>query len=187
MKMRGSAYRAGDGIREFLVFSFQFLVNDLVMAGRGTVKAGMLAALAGVLCFISACSPLPPLPAQMELESYTPISYPELLIPRTSKLQPGQKIKVPAYFWQYLTYDPAMVRNYAHLLRQPREWHKLEWFATYGTRDMQGYFDLAALDPALVRDYQPRRLDHIMIYGELAALGPGLYLRVHRIERIEED
>ncbi|MBI4794930.1 MAG: hypothetical protein HY790_03670 [Deltaproteobacteria bacterium] len=73
------------------------------------------------------------------------------------------------------------------MLRHPLSWPYLEWFATYGTSDMQGYYDLAALDPSLVKANKPRRLDHIMIYGELASLGPGLYLRVHRIERIEED
>lgn len=145
------------------------------------------AVLAGLVLGVAACGTLPPLPAQFEAESYAPVTYQELAAPGATKLQAGQKIKVPAYFWQYLDYDPAMVRNYLDMARYPLKWYKLEWFATYGTADMQSYYDLAALDSSVVRAYQPRRLDHIMIYGQLASLGPGLYLRVHRIERIEED
>jgi len=156
--------------------------------GRGwKAKRRILTALACMVLCLAACGQLPPLPAQVEAESYAPITYQELLSPRTANLQAGQKIKVPAYYWQYLTYDPAMVRNYLDHLRHPLSWYKLQWFATYGTSDMQGYYDLAALDPSLEKKYKPRRLDHIMIYGELASLGPGLYLRVHRIEKIEEE
>ncbi|MFZ5450751.1 MAG: hypothetical protein ACOZF2_02585 [Thermodesulfobacteriota bacterium] len=176
MKIRGSAYRGG------------LWVKKATAGGRGKVKRGLGAALVGfALLAVAACGTLPPLPAHFEGESYTPITYQELVAPRVSKLQAGQKIKVPAYFWQYLDYDPAMIRNYLDLLRYPLKWYKLDWFATYGNSDMQGYYDRAALDASQVRAYQPRRLDHIMIYGELASLGPGLYLRVHRIERIEED
>jgi hypothetical protein len=146
-----------------------------------------VALLAGLLWLLAACGQLPPLPAQVELETYAPITYEELLAPETAKLQAGQKIKVPAYYWQYLTYDPALVRNYLDMIRYPFSWYKLQWFATYGTPEMRGYFDLAALDPSQKRTYELHRLDHIMIYGELASLGPGLYLRVHRIDKIEED
>ncbi|MBI4643499.1 MAG: hypothetical protein HY743_07155 [Deltaproteobacteria bacterium] len=162
-------------------------VKDIPLWSRSRLREGIWAALAGVVLWVAACGQLPPLPAQVDLESYAPITYQELLAPGTAKLQAGQKIKVSAYFWQYLTYDPAMVHNYLDMLRHPLSWYRLEWFATYGTSDMQGYYDLAALDPSLVKANKPRRLDHIMIYGELASLGPGLYLRVHRIERIEED
>jgi hypothetical protein len=162
-------------------------IKDIPIAGRSKFVRGICAALAGVALWVAACGQLPPLPAQVEAESYAPITYQELLAPGTANLQAGRKIKVPAYFWQYLTYDPAMVRNYLDMLRHPLSWPQLEWFATYGSPDLRGYYDLAALDPSLVKVKQPRRLDHIMIYGELASLGPGLYLRVHRIERIEED
>ncbi|MDD5642028.1 MAG: hypothetical protein PHX53_10285 [Syntrophales bacterium] len=143
--------------------------------------------LAGLILAAAACGTLPPMPAHFQAESYTLITYQDLMAPRGTKLQAGQKIKVPAYFWQYLDYDPAMVRYGLDLLKYPLKWYKLKWFATYGTPDLQGYYDLAALDRSQARAYQPRRLDHIMIYGELASLGPGLYLRVHRIEKIEED
>lgn len=176
MKKWGSIYQGGFGGKD-------------AVAGDGSrVKRGLAAVvLAGLVLAVAACGKLPPLPAHFQAESYTPISYQELVALRASKLQAGQKVKVPAYFWQYLDYDPAMLRNYADMLRYPLKWYHLEWFATYGTSDMQGYYDRAALAPSLVLAFKPRRLDHIMIYGEMASLGPGLYLRVHRIERIEED
>jgi hypothetical protein len=155
---------------------------------RRTGAGGSLTALlAGLVWLVAACGQLPPLPAQVELQSYTPITYQELLAPDAAKLAAGQKIKVPAYYWQFLTYDPAMVRYLLDTLRHPLSWYKLQWFATYGTPDLQGYFDLAAMDPAQKKTYGLHRLDHIMIYGELASLGPGLYLRVHQIAKIEED
>jgi hypothetical protein len=146
-----------------------------------------MALLTGLVWLVAACGQLPPLPTQVELETYAPISYEELLGPGTGKLQAGQKIKVPAYYWQFLTYDPALVRDYLDMIRHPLSWYKLQWFATYGTPDLRGYFDLAALDPSQKRTYELKRLDHVMIYGELASLGPGLYLRVHHIAKIEED
>ena len=158
-----------------------------VPAGTWSRAGGGLALLAGILLLLAACGQLPPLPAQVEPEGYTPITYQELLAPGAAKLQAGQRIKVPAYFWEFLSYDPAMVRYYLDLLRHPLSWYKLQWFATYGTPDMQGYFDLAALDPSQKKVYRLHRLDHLMIYGELASLGPGFYLRVHHLERIEEN
>jgi len=153
-------------------------------AGGGV---GLAALLAGLVWLLAACGQLPPLPAHFELESYAPITYQALLAPRDARLQAGQKIKVPAYYWQFLTYDPALVRNYLDMARYPLSWPKLQWFATYGAPDLQGYFDLAALDPSQKESFKLQRLDHIMIYGELASLGPGLYLRVHHIAKIEED
>ena len=164
MKSRGSAYRGGRKI-----------------------KLALAAALITLVLTVAACGQFPPLPAHFQPDSYAPITYQELLNPGDANLQAGQMIKVPAYFWQYTDYDPDMVRNYLDLLRYRLSWYRLEWFATYGTADMQGYYDLAALAPSLARDFKPHRLDHIMIYGELASLGPGLYLRVHRIEKIKED
>lgn len=155
--------------------------------GKPRARAGILALLTGLVWLVAACGQLPPLPAQVDLETYAPITYQELLASGAAKLQAGQKIKVPAYFWQFLTYDPDMVRNYLNLVRHPLSWYRLEWFATYGTSDMQGYFDLAALDPSLKRTFKLHRLDHLMIYGELASMGPGLYLRVHHLEKIAEN
>jgi hypothetical protein len=175
MKIRVSAYGVGRGGK------------DAATGGRRKIRGGIVAALAGLVLWVAACGQFPPLPAHMELDSYAPITCQDLLDPGTAKLQAGQKIKVPAYFWEFLTYDPDMVRNYLNLLRYRRHWYQLQWFAIYDTPDLQGYYDLAALAPSEVKANKPRRLDHIMIYGELASLGPGLYLRVHRIEKIEED
>ncbi len=149
--------------------------------------AGFLAFLTVGLLLAAGCGQLRPLPATFEPQDYAPITYQELLAGGQAGLQAGQKIKVPAYFWQFLTYDPAMVRNYLTLLRYPLRWYKLQWFATYGSQEMRGYYDLAALDEAQLRRYKPKMLDHIMLYGELSSLTPGLYLRVHHIEKIEEE
>ncbi len=136
----------------------------------------------------AACGQIRPLPAHVDLEAYSPITYQELLQPEAAKLQAGQKIKVPAYFWEFLFYDPAMVRTYLNMISHPLSWYKLQWFATYGTPEMKGFFDLVAMDPSQKKAYfKLQRLDHILIYGELAPLGPGLYLRVHHIAKIEED
>jgi hypothetical protein len=142
--------------------------------------------LCGLLCF-SACGELRPLPAAFDPQAYTPIDYHDLLTPGLTGLQVGQKVRVQAYFWQYLHYDPAMVRNYLTLFRYPVRWYQLKWFATYGTADLTGYFDLAAISPEQADQYKLKRLDPVMLYGELARLGPGLYLQVFHIEPIAED
>jgi hypothetical protein len=52
---------------------------------------------------------------------------------------------------------------------------------------MTGYYDLAAVTPEQAEQYKLKRLDPVMLYGELARLGPGLYLQVFHIEPIAED
>jgi hypothetical protein len=52
---------------------------------------------------------------------------------------------------------------------------------------LQGYYDLAAVDAARLELYQPKRLEPILLYGQLASLGPGFYLHVHRLEKVGED
>jgi len=143
--------------------------------------------LAAGLFLGGGCGQLRPFPATLEPQDYAPIAYQDLLAPGPAGLQAGQKVKVPAYFWQFLTYDPAMVRNYLTLPRYPLRWYKLQWFATYGSQEMKGYYDLAALNEAQLHLYKLNRLDHIMLYGELSSLTPGLYLQVHHIEKIEEE
>ena len=174
MKIRRPAHRAGNK------------AEGIPAAGRA--GAGILALLLGMVLMLAACGQVRPLPAHVELGDYALITYQELLASGPAKLQSGQKIKVPAYFWEFISYDPAMVRIYLNMINHPLSWYKLQWFATYGTPDLKGYFDLAALDPSQKKAYlRLRRLDHVMLYGELASLGPGLYLQVHHIERIEED
>jgi len=143
----------------------------------------MLCSLLG----FSACGELRPHPAVFEPEAYKPIAYRDLLAPGPAGLEAGQKVRVRAYFWQYLNYDPAIVPNYLTLLRYPVRWYQLQWFATYDTADLTGYYDLAAVTPEQAEQYKLKRLDPIMLYGELARLGPGLYLQVFHIEKIAEE
>jgi len=143
--------------------------------------------LLGGLLSLCACGELRPRPAVFAPQDYTPIEYQDLLAPSQAGLQPGQKIRVKAYFWQYLEYDPAMVRNYLTLPRYPIRWYRLQWFATYGTDNLTGYYDLAAVTPEQAEAYQLKRLDPVLLYGELSRLGPGLYLQVFHIEKIIED
>ncbi len=152
---------------------------------RLLVGGGLL--LAGGLLWVCACGELRPLPATVDPQEYTPIEYQELLAPGQPTLHAGQKIRVKAFFWQFLAYDPAMIRNYLTLPRYPIRWYELRWFATYGSEEMRGYYDLAALTPEQEKRYNLHRLDPIWIYGELSALKPGLYLEVHHIDKIIGD
>jgi hypothetical protein len=134
-----------------------------------------------------ACGELRPVPEGFEAPAYKPIEYQDLLDPVKAGLKDGELVRVKAYFWQYLTYDPAMVRNYLTLPRYPIRWYRLRWFALYGSDRMEGYYDLAALSPEQEKEYETiKRLDHVLIYGELSPLRPGFFFRVHHIEKIEE-
>jgi hypothetical protein len=134
-----------------------------------------------------ACGRLQPQPARFDPQVYTSIEYRDLLTPGPAGLHAGQKIRVKAYFWQYLDYDPAMIPNYLTLARYPIRWYQLRWFATYDTDRMTGYYDRVALSPELAAHYRLNRLDPVLLYGELSSLGPGLYLQVFHIEKIAED
>ena len=142
--------------------------------------------LTGCLLWAGACGELRPVPAPVEPKAYKAIDYQDLLDPAKAGLQAGELIRVKAYFWQYLDYDPAMVRSYLTLPRYPIRWYRLRWFAVYGSEKMTGYYDLAAISPEQEEKYQPKRLDPILIYGEISPLKPGFFLRVHRIEKSEE-
>lgn len=142
--------------------------------------------LAGCL-MVASCGELRPVPAPIEAQAYKAIDYPDLLDPARAGLKAGDLIRVRAYFWQYIDYDPAMVRNYLTLPRYPIRWYQLRWFATYGSEKMTGYYDLAAWSPEQAEKYKINRLDPILIYGELSRLSPGVFLRVHHIEKIEEE
>ena len=134
-----------------------------------------------------ACGELRPHPAAFDPQVYTPIAYRDLLAPGPAGLKSGQQVRVQAYFWQYLDYDPAMVQNYLTLFRYPVRWYQLKWFAIYDKADLTGYYDLAAVTPEQADRYKLKRLDPVMLYGELARLGQGLYLQVFHIEKIAED
>ncbi len=142
--------------------------------------------LAGCLLLAAACGELRPVPEPFDPQAYKPVDYQDLLDPGKAGLQAGDLIRVKAYFWQFLTYDPAMVRNYLTLPRYPVRWYELRWFALYGSEKMTDYYDLAAMNPEQEEKYKNiKRLDHIEIYGQLLRLSPGVFLRVHHIEKIE--
>lgn len=153
---------------------------------RGRRARFLRALLAGGLLMAAACGELRPVPAGFDALAYKPVEYQELLHPKQAGLHDGDLVQVKAYFWQYLEYDPAMVRNYLTLPRYPIRWYRLRWFATYGSEQMTGYYDLAALSPEQAEKYKIKRLDHILIYGELSRLKPGVFFQVHHIEKIEE-
>ena len=134
-----------------------------------------------------ACGQLRPYPDVFDPQAYKPIEYQDLLTPQAAGLHAGEKVRVQAYFWQYVDYDPAIIRNYLTLLRYPVRWYRLQWFAIYRTDDLTGYYDLAAITPELAEKYKFQRLDPVMLYGELSQLGTGLFLQVFHIEKIEED
>lgn len=143
-----------------------------------------------VLCsllIVCACGQLRPRPETFDPQAYKPIAYQDLLAPKAAGLNAGDKIRVKAYFWQYLDYDPAIVRNYLTLLRYPIRWYRLDWFAIYRTDDLTGYYDLAAIAPDLAGQYKLQRLDPVFLYGELSQLGTGLFFQVFHIEKIIED
>jgi hypothetical protein len=145
-----------------------------------------VALLTGCLVWVSACGQLRPVPAGFDALAYKPIEYQALLHPGQAGLKAGDLVQVRAFFWQELNYDPATVRNYLTLPRYRSRWYNLYWFATYGTERMTGYYDLAAMSPAQAEKYKLKRLDHILVYGELSRLGRGVFLQVHHIEKIDE-
>lgn len=152
--------------------------------GAAPLRLAMLT----VFLLAGACGQLPPMPAHVDIQEYQPIAFDQLQTSGPNRLNAGQKVRVPAYFWQFLTYDPAMVRNYPNLLRRPIRWYHLEWCSLYREADLRGYFDRVAMEPSQRELYRLQRLDHVMIYGQMAHLSPHLlYLQVHRIEKIVED
>jgi len=161
----------------------------LIRPAKGLCHPGLF--LAGALLALSlltwGCGQVRPLSGTLAPQEYQEITYDQLLHPGAAGLQAGQKVKVPAYFWQFVDYDPDMVRDYLNLARHPLSWSKLKWFALYGSPEMRGYYDRAALDADRVSLYPVRRLEPVMVYGELSALGPGLYLHVYHREKIEEQ
>ena len=107
----------------------------------------MGAFLAACLLLAGACGELRPVPEASRPRPISPSTIQELLDPAKAGLKDGELVRVKAYFWQYLDYDPAMVRNYLTLPRYPIRWYRLRWFAIYGSEQMTGYYDLAALSP----------------------------------------
>jgi hypothetical protein len=153
-----------------------------------TVVARCIAATALLLAIlVCGCGRYRPVPKVLDPGAFRLVSVADLQAPGKAGLAAGDMIKVPAYFWEFVIYDPAMVRNYLAMLRHPIAWPKLEWFSVYGTPQMRTYFDRVAMDQDQRRSFDMDRLDHVMLYGGLAPMGGGLlYLRLHRLEKLEE-
>jgi len=133
------------------------------------------------------CGRYQPVPAVVDPHAYRQVSVKALKAPGPAGLAAGDKIKLEAYFWEFVNYDPAMLRNYLTGLRNPIAWSRLEWAAVYGRPQMRDYYDRVVLDREQRRDYRLKRMDHLLIYGELAPMAGGLlYLRVHRVARLDD-
>ena len=145
----------------------------------------LLVLLFGILP-LTACGSMKPVPAEFTPTAYTPINFDQLL--HDSSLQAGELVRVEAFFWQFLTYDPAPEYYYFNQLHYPRHWGDLEWFALYEKADMKGYYDRGAMSHMQRLQFDPKRLDHLIIYGEMVPMGGSkLYLLVHRLEHVKID
>lgn len=150
--------------------------------------AGFLVLVAALISILLCGCCYRPVSARWEPGTYRPASVKDLLEPKQAGLASGEKVRVEAYFWEFLSYDPAMVHNYLTLLRHPISWPCLEWFSVYGTAQMREFFDRVAMDREQRRASDLKRLDHVAIYGELASMGGDLlYLRVNRVQKLEEE
>jgi hypothetical protein len=153
------------------------------MAGCSRV---LLVLVLGILS-LTACGSMRPVPASFNQADYTPIDF-DLLRRDSSSLHAGDLIRCQAFFWQFLTYDPAPGFYYLNQLRYPSSWGDLEWFALYKDTDMQGYYDRGAMSHHQWLEFNPKRLEPIIIYGELVTMGGSkLYLLVHHLERLVID
>lgn len=137
-----------------------------------------------VLLFqLAACGRVANPPAAFDPATYTPIDTSLLLTGAPAGLQPGQRVSFRCYFWEFLSYDPGIRYYYFNLLRYPQQWGALEWFAVYRDATMTGYFDRLAMSYAQRLTFRPKRLDPLIIYGELLPFGGrDLYLLVHHLE-----
>jgi hypothetical protein len=136
---------------------------------------------------LTACGSIRPVPASFNQADYTPIDF-DLLIRDSSSLHAGDLIRCQAYFWQFLTYDPAPRYYYFNQLRYPFSWGDLEWFALYQDANFQGYYDRGAMTHRQRLEFNLKRLEPIIIYGELVTMGGSkLYLLVHHLERYKID
>ncbi len=141
-----------------------------------------------ILLHLTACGTVRPVPADFDYGAYTPVDFELLLAPQSSRLQAGQLIRCQAFFWEFLTYDPAPRYYYFNQLRYPGSWGDLEWFALYKDSDLKGYFDRGVMSYVQRLEFKPKRLEPLILYGELVPLGGSqLYLQVHRLERIVID
>jgi hypothetical protein len=157
-------------------------LKGLLMAGCSRI---LLVLLLGIM-LLTACGSMKPVPAEFNPTEYTPISFDQLL--HDSSLRAGELVRVEGFFWQFLTYDPALKHYYANQLKYPRHWGDLEWFALYEKADMKGYYDRGAMSHRQRLQFEPKRLDHFILYGEMVPMGGSkLYLLVHHLDRLKID
>lgn len=136
----------------------------------------------------SACGQVSSAPTAFDPAAYTPIAADWLAAPEAHQLKAGQWVQCRAYFWEFLSYDPGIRYYYFNQIRFPQRWGALEWFAIYQQPTMTGYFDRLAMSYAQRLEYQPKRLDQIIIYGELLPFGGRqIYLLVHHLEPAPEQ
>lgn len=146
-----------------------------------------MAALLVTVALIMGCGRLGQVPARFVPDDYREVSLTHLRDPAACALV-GQKVRFQAFFWEYVTYDPAMLSNYALMLRHPRGWWDLRWASLYESPRMQGFYDRLALDVGQQARLQPRRLTRLMIYGEVLPLGSRLtYVRLHQAQELEAN
>ena len=136
---------------------------------------------------LTGCGTIRPVPAAFNQADYTPIDF-DLVRRDASSLHAGDLIRCRAYFWQFLTHDPAPEYYYFNHIRYPSSWSDLEWFALYKDTDQRGYYDRGAMSFRQRLDFNLKRLDPIIIYGELVSMGGSkFYLLVHHLERVTID
>jgi hypothetical protein len=151
--------------------------------GKGVVGGLLLAA-----ALTAACGRLGQVPPALAPDDYQEVSLAQLRNPAAAQALVGRRVRFPAFFWEYVTYDPAMCSNYALLARHPRGWWDLRWAALYESPRMQGFYDRLALDAAQQTRFRPRRLTRLLIYGEVLPLGPRLtYVRLHQAQELEPN
>ena len=140
------------------------------------------------IVILTGCGSIKPVPADFNPADYTPVDLELLLVPQSPSLRAGQLVSFQAFFWEFLSYDPAPQYYYTNYVRYPGSWGDLEWFALYKNADMQGYYDRGAMSYQQRLEFNPKRLEPIIIYGEVVTMGGSkLYLLVHHLERLEID
>lgn len=151
--------------------------------GKGVVTGLLLLA-----ALTMGCGRLGQVPASLIPEDYQEVSLTQLRDPAAARALVGRQVRFQAFFWEYLTYDPAMCSNYALLARHPRGWWELRWASLYESPRMQGFYDRLAVDVRQQTRFKPRRLTRLMIYGEVLPLGSRLtYVRLHQAQELEAN
>lgn len=147
----------------------------------------------GMGLFLSAllacgCGHIGGVPGTFRPQEYTEVTLSQLRQPAEAEKLKGRLVKFSAFFWEFVHYDPAMLRNYGMLAGHPLSWWSLSWAALYETERMTGFYDRLAVDRQQKDRLKLRRLAPLTIYGEVAPMGSGLtYVRLHQVEERRSD